>query len=216
MNYNVKAAAAAILSAAFCLLQASPAAASMVLGYEETGPSTLTGSGSVNSLAVPGAYDYANSFNAPTTTITGSPSPPGYGFYDDFLFSISGATADSITATLDLGKLLAINNLQVRLYNTAGNPSLPVLGTPAGGAIDAWSQPVNYSAGASGTVAVLAPTTLAAGTYVLEIRGNVTGTSGGAYAGVLNLAPVPLPATLPLLLSALGLVGAAAQRRLSS
>jgi hypothetical protein len=63
-------------------------------------------------------------------------------------------------------------------------------------------------------VDVLPQTTLAAGTYVLEIRGNVTGTSGGGYGGVLNLTPVPLPAALPLLLSGLGLIGAAARRRL--
>jgi PEP-CTERM motif len=60
---------------------------------------------------------------------------------------------------------------------------------------------------------VLNPTTLAAGTYVLEIRGDVTGSSGGTYSGELNLNPVPLPAALPLLLSGLGLLGFARKRR---
>ena len=57
--------------------------------------------------------------------------------------------------------------------------------------------------------------TLAAGTYVLEVRGMATGTSGGSYSGTLNVAPVPLPATLPLLLSGLGLLGGLLRRGLS-
>jgi hypothetical protein len=36
---------------------------------------------------------------------------------------------------------------------------------------------------------------------VLEVRGDVTGTSGGSYAGTLNLQPVPLPAAAWLLIS---------------
>jgi hypothetical protein len=59
-------------------------------------------------------------------------------------------------------------------------------------------------------------TTLAAWTYVLEVRGNVTGTSGGSYSGTLNVAPVPLPAALPLLFSGLGLLGGGLARRRAS
>jgi hypothetical protein len=54
-------------------------------------------------------------------------------------------------------------------------------------------------------VAVSASTVLAAGTYVLEARGDVTGSAGGAYAGVLQLSPVPLLGAAWLLLS--GIVG---------
>ena len=49
---------------------------------------------------------------------------------------------------------------------------------------------------------------LASGTYVLEVRGDVTGTGGGSYAGLIDLQPVPLPAALPLILSGLGLSAA--------
>jgi hypothetical protein len=57
------------------------------------------------------------------------------------------------------------------------------------------------------------PTTLTGGPYVLEIQGDVTGTSGGTYTGSLNLNPVPLPAALPLLLSGLGLLGGTLRKR---
>lgn len=213
MSLKACATVAALMPAALLLFSAN-AQASMVLGYEETGPGTVTGGGFVNTPAIPGSDFYGHAFSAPTATITGSPAP-GFGFYDDYLFSISGATVDSFTATLDLGKLLGISDLQVRLYSTSGNPALPVLGDPAGTVIDAWSASFSYGPGISGTVDMLNPTTLTAGTYVLEVRGNVTGSAGGGYAGVLNLAPVPLPAALPLLLSGLSLLGAAAQRRRS-
>jgi len=196
---------------AVLVMYALPASADMIVGYQETAGGT-SGSGAINALSVPGSSVYGDTFNAPTTSISGSPSP-GYGFYDDFLFTIgTGAATDSITSTINLGSLLDITDLQVRLYNTAGNPTLPVLGTPAGGAISAWSTAESYAPGETGTVSVLS-TTVGPGTYVLEIRGNVTGSSGGSYSGTLNLAPVPVPATLPLLLSGIAFVGGFLRRR---
>ena len=76
------------------------------------------------------------------------------------------------------------------------NPAL-VIGTPAGAVYDA-----TMSGGTDTLYATLNP-----GTYVLEVRGVVTGSTGGSYAGTLQVAPVPLPAALPLLLSGLGLLG---------
>jgi hypothetical protein len=55
-------------------------------------------------------------------------------------------------------------------------------------------------------------TMLNAGTYVLEVRGNVVGSAGGSYSGNLNLVPTPLPAALPLLLSGIGLLGGVIRR----
>lgn len=188
-----------VLGAAFLVAAAGVAAASSLApNYTETSAGTV-GPGGSNVLAVPGSYGYTNTFLAGSgsTPITGS----SFGFYDDYVFTISGATADSVTSTINLGTSLQINNLSARLYSTTGNPTLPVLGAPVGGVIDAWSTPINVS-GLAGTAAVIAATTLAPGTYVEEIRGTVAGTVGGTYAGVLNLAPIPLPAGLPLLLSA--------------
>jgi hypothetical protein len=190
---------------------AAPAGAEMVLGYQEVGPSgPVTGSGTVNAYSGTVSDFYGDNFTGPTTTITGSPSP-GWGFYDDFIFSIStGASLDSVTSTINLGNL-SISNLEVRLYNESGN-SPPVLNNPNGGVISSWSSPINGGPGITGTYSVLS-TDLGAGTYVLEVRGNATGSSGGSYSGTLNLAPVPLPAALPLLVSGLGLLGGMARRR---
>jgi hypothetical protein len=185
---------------------AAPAA---VLSYEETA-SGRTGSGAATSyLTLPVSDTYTRTFTEPTTQFGGT----GYGFYDDFVFTITGAVADAITSTIDLSKILEISDLSVRLYNFSGNPDLPVLGMPHGGAIDAWSQTLILAPGTNETVSVLPMTLLNAGTYVLEVRGNVTGSAGGSYTGSLNLVPTPLPAALPLLVSGIGLLGAAARRR---
>jgi hypothetical protein len=175
------------------------------------GGSPATGSSQIVNLpTVAGSYTFGNGFGGQTSAIPGSPGI-GYGFYDDFVFTIGGAQANSIASTIDLVNL-SIADLQVRLYSLSGN-SLPTLGAPVGGAIVSWSTPIS-GPGFSATVAVLPLTTLAPGTYVLEVRGNVTGSGGGSYAGTLNLtpAPVPLPAAAWLLISGLGFVGSLARR----
>jgi len=58
--------------------------------------------------------------------------------------------------------------------------------------------------------------TLAAGTgYKFIVTGNVTGTLGGSYAGVLAAVPVPEAETYAMMLAGLGLVGFMARRRTS-
>jgi len=198
----------AVLAGITLAAVSGPAGASLILGYQETASGT-TGSGTVNAFSLPESAFYGDTFTAPTTTIPTSPSP-GWGFYDDFLFSVPmGAATDSITSTINLGTL-SISNLEVRLYNTSGNPTLPVLGSPSGGAISSWSNPIS---GGTGSYSVL-NATLDPGTYVLEVRGDVTGANGGSYSGTINATAVPLPAALPLVLSGIGLLGAMARRRL--
>lgn len=214
MNNLAKAAFASLVASGLGAMSAAPASAGMILGYEEIGPSgPVTGSGMTNTIPVPGSSFYGNTFTAPTTPIAGS-SSPGYGFYDDFLINIpaGGASADSITSTISYYSLLDINDLEVRLYNEAGNTPLPVLGAPNGGAISAWSTTMSDGPGETGTMDVLSAT-LGPGTYVLEVRGNVTGESGGSYSGSLNLVPMPLPAALPLMLSGLGVLCGVLRRR---
>jgi hypothetical protein len=179
---------------------------------------TTTSSGSVNNgadtlLAVPGSYTYADTFSAGSggTPIAGT----SYGFMDDYVFTISGATADSVTSTINLGGTLEIDGLQVGLFSYMAGQSLPVYGTtlpPGSVAVDGWSAPIN-SGSTSGTISVIPATNLAAGTYVLEVLGTVKGSAGGSYSGVLDLTPVPLPAALPLLLSGMGALGLWGRRR---
>ena len=63
---------------------------------------------------------------------------------------------------------------------------------------------------------MLNPISLTAGTYTLQIKGTVTGTAGGSYAGLLNVAPVPEPESYAMLLSGLALFGFAASKRKKS
>jgi hypothetical protein len=208
MSYKAHAFVVAVVSIGLGVGHVSPLSAA-VLGYEQTAAGR-TGSGQATSyLSLPSTDTYSRSFNSPTAQI----GTTGYGFYDDFIFTVSSATADAITSTIDFANVLAINNLQVRLYNFSGNPNLPVLGPPNGGVIDAWSNTFNLAPGTNETVSVLPMTLLNAGTYVLEVRGNVSGSAGGSYSGGLNLVPTPLPAALPMLLSGLGILGGAVRRR---
>jgi len=170
---------------------------------------------------VPGQYNYQNSFTAPTgvapipgSNIYGGPAN-GYlgsaGFIDDYFFKISPASADVVSATIDLGGVFSIGNLYARIYGLAANPGGLVATSPAG-AVDYGTITPEGPV----TLVQINPTTLANGAYVLEISGTDTGTLGGSYTGSLNLDPVPLPAALPLLFSAMGLLGGFLRRRVPS
>jgi hypothetical protein len=173
--------------------------------------SGTTGSGSNIVLPVPGSHTFGNSFGGLTTPVYTSSSGQGYEFYDDYVFSITGASANVLTSSINLGEFLGLDNFQVRLYELAGNEPLPHFGTPVGTTLlEAWSTQLNYSPGMSGLLAVIPEHQLNPGSYVLEIRGNVSGQFGGSYTGVMNLAPVapvPLPAAVWLLFSGLSMIG---------
>jgi hypothetical protein len=119
---------------------------------------------------------------------------------------------NSITSTIDLAGLLGITNLQVRLFSVADATAPGTTGNPGGSLIQAWSSAVSCGSGCTGTVDVITPHTLSAGTYDLQVRGT-TNTLGGSFSGVLNTAPVPLPAAFFLLLSGMGLVGSSIPRK---
>jgi hypothetical protein len=53
--------------------------------------------------------------------------------------------------------------------------------------------------------------TIAAGDYILQVRGEAT--TGSSYAGTITFTPVPLPSSLVMLLSGLGLLGVAVASR---
>jgi hypothetical protein len=180
-------------------------------------PAGCTTGATPMTLPTPGAYAYSDTSLLPDTStggiITGSmyptTPPPAYAgasFYDAFIIHIGDSLGDSISSTINLGSSFAINGFEERLYTYTG--TAPIVG-PVSGAMDFWTAPQ----GSSGTVAVLPQTLLPQGDYVLEIRGDVTGTSGGSYSGTLQLSPVPVPASGWLLITALCGLGALAHRR---
>lgn len=171
--------------------------------------------------SVPGQYNYTQAFTAPqgSGTIAGSDIYGGpsngflgaAGFVDDYLFQITSAQADVISATINLGGQYSIDNLFAKVYSLDSNPGgLLASGVPNG--------PVFYGTiNTNGPVTFIQidPVALTAGSYVLEVSGISDGSLGGSYTGTLNLgtAAVPLPAGLPLLISGMGTLAAFVRRR---
>lgn len=171
--------------------------------------------GTVYQLSSPGTYAYGDSFSDDPPDITGIPNlQPGisYNFYDDFFIQIPTASVDSLTSSVNLDAVLGLTNLDARLYSLTSNPGGLVLGTPVGDAIEGWGESVSPGGDVSEVTQLIGPVTLFAGDYVLEVRAQ-TDEDGGSYSGVINLSPVPLPGSLPLMLSGMALAGALALRR---
>lgn len=214
--------AAAALSAALAF--AAPARATIVPvanGGSITTPSyEYSNDGSTDVLAnnallyaidpAGGGITFSHSFMAaPGANLSNSSSGTSvWNFQDTIAFTLAGpVNGDVLTATLNLGSLVNISNLQIRLYGWAGGAGVqdPLLGPPSSYS-PAPSSVVGWQSGSNGVITA-SFANVPAGTYYLDIRGDVTGSSGGSYVGILNVQPVPLPAALPLLLSGLGLLG---------
>jgi len=183
------------------LIAATPTAqATLVLGSETTNSGSgdvSTGANTVNALSSPGAAIYGNSLPGGLSNLLPPPdSVASYNFYDDFIINVPAAAVNSVSSTINVGNLLSISSLQVRLY-AGDTPNF----SPSN-VIDGWSTPIT-AGDSSGIVSVLPLTALTGGDYVLEIRGLADGSAGGSYSGVLNVAEVPLPASILLLSPAL-------------
>ena len=220
MQINKIGAFSALLSVAGLSLIDQTAGAA-VLSFQDLGPGLTSTSGPTGQgtayTTLPATDTFGNSFGcqacSSSVLVTGGSPSNTYNFYDDFEFTVASATIDAVSSTINLKQLLEVDNLQMRVYTAAGN-SPPVVTGPVSGLQAGWSTPVNFTVGSeSGQISALSDVMLGAGTYVLEVRGDVVGTSGGSYSGNLNLSPVPLPAALPLLLSGLGLLGGLVRKR---
>ena len=189
-------------------------AAEIALNYEALA-SLPSGQNQVSTtptvLSVPATYTFGHTF----TTNTGSLlSAPSFDFYDDYLFTVSSARVNSATITLDQLPDSQIVNLDVRLFSWNGTLENPATGGSSSTNRITFGSPSstpfqgNPNPFVGGTSVILPTQNLAAGTYVLQIRGVINGLAGGGYSGTLNTsAPIPVPAALPLLISGLGMLG---------
>lgn len=158
----------------------------------------------VTNLAVgslPSSLNYGNSFASATTGTT---------FYDAYYFTIPNGSANSVTSSINLDSILGLSDLRARLY--AGNTNDTAFALPS--IIENWGTTVNLSPSVGITTVVLNPISLLAGSYTLQVKGTVSGSSGGSYAGVLNIAnPVPEAQSYAMLLAGLGVIGFISRRR---
>ena len=136
----------------------------------------------------------------------GTVSPDGiYNFLDKWSFSLDGSfLVSSIAAALDFrdvngqAVLFGITDLQVNL----------VSGAPNGPVLQSWVTVSAPLQGFEQTVALVPPSALGAGNYILEVRGNVT--QPGAYSGSVLAQPLqPVPLTNSGALFACGLLALA-------
>ncbi len=148
------------------------------------------------------------------TYIVPAAPAPGDTFVDDYGFIISDASFSSIVATFDLGSVLSISGLSMRLFS----------GDPWSGAIPGYLSAADLAYRAANTVAVgtgsgsvesILPVVLMPGHYVLEISGGVDGSFGGSYGGVVNLVPVPEVSAGAMSLAGMVMLGLLALRRRS-
>lgn len=173
----------------------------------QTGP---VGPSDLGTLTLPFTVSYGDTFTSPQTPV----GPANlYSFYDAYTFTIAGPAAyDSFTATINLANVLNIQNLQAALFNGQAlqgpGSHIGFTGGSTGGVVSGMS----WNSG-NGSFITLSTNSLAAGTYTLEVRGLVTGTNGGSYAGVMNVAPVPEASSMALMLAGFGVVGAVVARR---
>ena len=197
-------------------------------------PSTVTGNGiSDNTTPIsvsnvtgngPGTYLFSQTFMNPNGSFAAASQINGqnYGFIASYVVDLAASMASTFVFSLGMTSTTGLENLTARLYAynavvngsavqnlTVGDPGPP----PNGGLILGWS------ASSNGTLAStqLPQTSVGAGWYVLQLAGIETGSSNGTYSGQLDVAPVsavPLPATLPLLLSGCAGLVALMRRRL--
>lgn len=154
--------------------------------YAVTGPQGPGDLGTLN-----GAVSIGNSF-APAATIN-----------DVYIFDIGSTSATVgtlVTINFDIpttpGTEFAINNFTAAFWDSSNNMI----------ATDTQTSPTD--------TVVSVTTTLAPGLdYQFRVTGNVTGTLGGSYGGVLAAAPVPEADTYAMMLVGLGLLGLTVVRR---
>ena len=189
----------------------------------ETLASGTTGTGANPTLTLPASFNYGNSFQIAGTALPGDAT---LSFIDAYAFTVASAGGTITANSINFSTLLGISNLTARLYQANAGDVIPLNGQPAsfGNANSYYTATITSTPVPGGyttvVTAALDPVVLNAGTYVLEVRGLVSGQFGGSYSGNLSLlpqdilpaSPVPMPAGLPLLGSAVAALAALRRR----
>jgi hypothetical protein len=186
-------------------------------GSTASAPVYSTQSGSDYLLAVPGQYNFNHFFSGPQTAVLGTDATAGdYSFQDSYVFQVgASASGDTAVATLNLPPSFGMADLQMRLYEITPGTATPVVGQSLLGqssVISVISPWVGTPGSDTRQIVASFSGLTTAGTYVLDIAGVATGSSGGQYFGALDLQPVPLPVAAWLLVSGLAFMGVCGQR----
>jgi hypothetical protein len=190
-----------------------------------TGTNNGTAPALVNNLLdnMSSTYTFGRTITNPNGSYTGftindaNQGMENIGFLDSYVFTIPTAISNATVISLNLGTTLGLDDLTMRIYeySSANNYLVSASGSVGTLLVDPWSKSDNASSGDYVASSTIAPGGMAAGTYVLQVAGLETGGTSGTYQGSLNIEPVPLPATLPLLFAGLGLVGGLSRRKSS-
>lgn len=144
---------------------------------------------------LPAAINYAN--NSVIASV-------GNTFWDSYFFTVPESSATSVTTVININDFYALSNVSARIYQGGTHETALVVPNTLAQASAITS---NIAPGVDVSTIALNVASLSAGTYTLQIKGNITGSIGGGYSGVLQLAaPIPEPESYGMLLAGLGLI----------
>ncbi|MFL9923678.1 FxDxF family PEP-CTERM protein [Herbaspirillum lusitanum] len=141
----------------------------------------------------------ALTFNNSTTSNIGNTFTSAGSFTDNYTFSYTAGTFDVSSAVI---------SISLGTTSVLGVSSFSLTNTTTGAVYNSTSS----SAGSLQYYTITA-SSLTSGSYVLSVKGNVTGTSGGSYGGNISVSAVPEASTTAMMLGGLALVGFVATRR---
>jgi hypothetical protein len=197
--------------------------AAMLALAAPAGAATVAGTGIVNATGSIAAGDSALSFDVSDLSngaegINGASFKPGKRYYD-YVFSFTlGGAADVIAGATATAGTNVLESHAALFSGSPANTALMVGGSPdpLTGLTNLDNLLVATSSTGNSVLNTLTAANLAAGTYYLRFFGVIAGNSDinshlTALAGTVTATPIP--AALPLFISALGLVGFAGWRR---
>lgn len=125
----------------------------------------------------------------------------GASFTDRFNFTVSGAQPLDLAAVVATNSLTGATGLGITglsLYDAGGGAVVTSGMSRNSGALDVWTLTSNN---------------LTAGSYYLQVSGNVVSDESASFGGAVSLVPVPEPETYGMMLGGLGILAWLARRR---